>query len=155
MAQYSIGQIEKITGVKPHVLRYWEEVIPSFTPRKEMSGRRIYSQKDLEIILRLKEEDFKDLAYTYLAYLSPIQFKRCFRCKKWIRNKNNSNELCKECREQQPEEKDMIKTGNCIDCGREFYVDVRNMTKCRCDECQHEENKRIKREWWNKNKGKV
>ncbi|MDY5811387.1 MAG: MerR family transcriptional regulator [Treponema sp.] len=54
MAQYSIGQIEKITGVKPHVLRYWEEVIPSFTPRKEMSGRRIYSQKDLEIILRLK-----------------------------------------------------------------------------------------------------
>ena len=35
-------------------MRYWEEVIPSFTPRKEMSGRRIYSQKDLEIILRLK-----------------------------------------------------------------------------------------------------
>ena len=54
MAQYSIGQIEKISGVKSHVLRYWEEVIPSITPKKEMSGRRIYSQKDLEIILRLK-----------------------------------------------------------------------------------------------------
>ena len=54
MAQYSIGQIEKISGVKSHVLRYWEEVIPSITPTKEMSGRRIYSQKDLEIILRLK-----------------------------------------------------------------------------------------------------
>lgn len=54
MAQYSIGQIEKISGVKSHILRYWEEVIPSITPKKEMSGRRIYSHKDLEIILRLK-----------------------------------------------------------------------------------------------------
>ncbi|MCQ2248560.1 MAG: MerR family transcriptional regulator [Treponema sp.] len=51
---YTIGQIEKITGVKAHVLRYWEEVIPSFAPRKELSGRRDYSAKDLEIILRLK-----------------------------------------------------------------------------------------------------
>ncbi|WP_407398414.1 MerR family transcriptional regulator [Treponema sp.] len=54
MAQYSIGQIEKISGVKSHILRYWEEVIPSITPKKEMSGRRVYSHKDLEIILRLK-----------------------------------------------------------------------------------------------------
>lgn len=97
-----------------------------------------------EVVLRLKEEDFKDLAYTYLAYLNPGQFKRCFRCKKWIRNKNKGNQLCKECREQQPEEKDMIKTGNCIDCGKEFYVDVRNMTKCRCDECQSIKDKEMK-----------
>lgn len=54
MAQYSIGQVEKISGVKAHVLRYWEEVIPSITPRKDMSGRRVYSYRDLEIILRLK-----------------------------------------------------------------------------------------------------
>lgn len=101
---------------------------------------------DDEVILRLKEEDFKDLAYTYLAFLNPRQFKRCFRCKKWIRHKNNGNELCKECREQQLEEKDMIKTGNCIDCGKEFYVDVRNMTKCRCDGCQKEHRKEWDRE---------
>ena len=100
-----------------------------------------------KVVLRLKEEDFKDLAYTYLAYLNPRQFKRCFRCKKWIRNKNKGNELCKECREQQPEEKDMIKTGNCIDCGKEFYVDVRNMTKCRCDNCQREFDKIYHREY--------
>lgn len=54
MAQYSIGQVEKITGIKPHVLRYWEEVIPGFSPRKDFSGRRVYSQKDVEIILRMK-----------------------------------------------------------------------------------------------------
>ena len=54
MAQYSIGQVEKITGVKPHVLRYWEEIVPGFAPRKDYSGRRIYSQRDVEIVLRLK-----------------------------------------------------------------------------------------------------
>ncbi len=54
MAQYSIGQVEKITGVKSHVLRYWEEVVPSFSPRKDYSGRRVYSQRDVEIIMRLK-----------------------------------------------------------------------------------------------------
>lgn len=105
-----------------------------------------------QIVLRLNEGDFKDLAYTYLAYLNPNQFKRCFRCKKWIRNKGKGNQLCKDCRDPQSEEKDMIKTKICIDCGNEFYVDVRNMTKCRCDDCQHEETKRIKREWWNNNR---
>lgn len=51
---YSIGQIEKITGVKPHVLRYWEEQIPSFSPKKTIGGRRTYSQRDLELIQRLR-----------------------------------------------------------------------------------------------------
>lgn len=32
---YTIGEIEEITGVKAHILRYWEEVIPGFAPQKE------------------------------------------------------------------------------------------------------------------------
>ena len=51
---YSIGQIEEITGVKAHVLRYWEEVIPGFAPQKDIGGRRIYSQRELELVMRLK-----------------------------------------------------------------------------------------------------
>lgn len=51
---YSIGQIEELTGVKAHVLRYWEEVIPGFAPQKDIGGRRIYSQRELELIMRLK-----------------------------------------------------------------------------------------------------
>mgnify|MGYP003540823139 FL=1 len=51
---YTIGQIEDLTGVKAHVLRYWEEVVPCFTPRKDMSGRRLYSQREVDLILRLK-----------------------------------------------------------------------------------------------------
>ncbi|MBO7123962.1 MAG: MerR family transcriptional regulator [Treponema sp.] len=51
---YTIGQVEEITGVKQHVLRYWEEVIPGFAPKKDFGGRRLYSQKDMETVLRLK-----------------------------------------------------------------------------------------------------
>ncbi len=50
---YSIGQIEDLTGVKAHVLRYWEEVIPGFAPQKDLGGRRVYSDRELELVLRL------------------------------------------------------------------------------------------------------
>ena len=51
---YSIGEVEELTGIKAHVLRYWEEVIPGFTPQKDMGGRRTYTQREVEIIFRLK-----------------------------------------------------------------------------------------------------
>lgn len=51
---YTIGQIEELTGVKAHILRYWEEVIPGFNPQKNMGGRRLYSQRELELIFRIK-----------------------------------------------------------------------------------------------------
>lgn len=54
MASYSIGEVEQLTGIKPYVLRYWEEVIPCFAPKKDIGGRRIYSQREIDIILRLK-----------------------------------------------------------------------------------------------------
>ncbi|MCH5291082.1 MAG: MerR family transcriptional regulator [Treponema sp.] len=54
MAQYSIGEVEQLTGIKPYVLRYWEEVIPCFAPQKDISGRRIYTQREIDIIRRLK-----------------------------------------------------------------------------------------------------
>ena len=54
MASFSIGEVEELTGIKSHVLRYWEEIIPSLSPQKDFSGRRIYSSRDLQIIFRLK-----------------------------------------------------------------------------------------------------
>lgn len=53
MANYSIGQVEELTGIKSHVLRYWEEVIPGFAPQKDFGGRRVYSQKEVDMINRL------------------------------------------------------------------------------------------------------
>ena len=54
MAKYLIGEVVKITGVKAHVLRYWESVIPGFSPKKDYRGKRLYSQRELELIMRLK-----------------------------------------------------------------------------------------------------
>ncbi|MCR5763020.1 MAG: MerR family transcriptional regulator [Treponema sp.] len=54
MAKYLIGEVEKITGVKAHVLRHWESVIPGFSPKKDYRGKRIYSQRELELIMRFK-----------------------------------------------------------------------------------------------------
>lgn len=52
--EYTIGQVEELTGVKPHILRYWEDVVPGFTPQKDLTGRRFYTQHEVELIFRLK-----------------------------------------------------------------------------------------------------
>lgn len=51
---YTIGEVEEISGVKANVLRYWETVIPGFAPHKDLGGWRIYTERELDIILRLK-----------------------------------------------------------------------------------------------------
>ena len=55
MANFSIGEVEDLTGIKSHILRYWEEVIPSLAPKKDIGGRRSYSARDLQTIFRLKK----------------------------------------------------------------------------------------------------
>lgn len=54
MATFSISEVEELTGVKQHVLRYWEEAIPGFSVQKNIGGRRTYTQNDVDMILRLK-----------------------------------------------------------------------------------------------------
>ena len=54
MAEYSIGEVERLAGIKAHALRYWEEVVPLIRPRKDEQGRRFYSPRDVELILRVK-----------------------------------------------------------------------------------------------------
>lgn len=52
---FRIGDVAEITGVKPHVLRYWETEFPSIAPKKGSSGQRIYRRKDVELILDIRE----------------------------------------------------------------------------------------------------
>lgn len=51
---YTIGEVSSLAGVKPHVLRYWETQFPDLTPTKNKAGKRLYTEKDLEVVLRLK-----------------------------------------------------------------------------------------------------
>ena len=104
-----------------------------------------------EVVMNLGENDYKELAYAYLNYKNG-GYKYCKGCGKLFKmHKNAPGRLyCKDC--SQKEESNRFKIMQCIDCGEDFMVDIRNMNKCRCDGCQYEENKRIKREWWHKNK---
>jgi len=54
VAEYTIGEVEGLTGLKAHVLRYWEESVPFIRPRKDDRGRRVYSSRDVELITRVK-----------------------------------------------------------------------------------------------------
>jgi len=51
---YRIGEVGRITGVKPHVLRYWESEFKEIKPKKSRSLQRLYRRKDLELILQIK-----------------------------------------------------------------------------------------------------
>jgi DNA-binding transcriptional MerR regulator len=51
---YGIRDLERILKVKIHVLRYWEREIPLVQPQKDMAGKLRYSDRDLQIFLRLK-----------------------------------------------------------------------------------------------------
>ncbi|MCD6099181.1 MAG: MerR family transcriptional regulator [Candidatus Marinimicrobia bacterium] len=51
---YSIGEVSKITGLKPHVLRYWESEFPMLSPMKNRAGNRVYREKELKLIQYIK-----------------------------------------------------------------------------------------------------
>lgn len=51
---FRIGEVAKITGLKPYVLRYWETEFPMIRPGKSKSKQRVYQRKDIEIILMIE-----------------------------------------------------------------------------------------------------
>ncbi len=52
---YRIGEVSQIVGVQPHVLRYWESEFRSIRPQKSQKGQRIYSRRDVEKLMRVKD----------------------------------------------------------------------------------------------------
>src|SRR6185295_10729651 len=52
---YRIGEVSEIVGVQPHVLRYWETEFRSIRPQKSSKGQRVYSRRDVEKLLRVKD----------------------------------------------------------------------------------------------------
>jgi DNA-binding transcriptional MerR regulator len=52
---YRIGDVTEITGIKPHILRYWEAEFSGLRPRKNRAGQRIYERRDVELVLEIKK----------------------------------------------------------------------------------------------------
>ena len=53
-AYYSIGEVCDLTGLKPHVLRYWETQFNVLSPTKNRAGNRVYRPKEIELVLLVK-----------------------------------------------------------------------------------------------------
>lgn len=47
---YSIKEVSEMTGIAPHILRYWETQFPFLKIKRDLTGRRIYSDKDIDKI---------------------------------------------------------------------------------------------------------
>ena len=52
---YSISEVSRITDLEQYVLRYWETEFEQLTPAKNSSGNRIYTNKDIKLILQIKK----------------------------------------------------------------------------------------------------
>jgi len=53
-ALYRVGEVSHLVDVDPYVLRYWEKMFPQLKPKKDETGQRVYTQSDINIVLRIK-----------------------------------------------------------------------------------------------------
>lgn len=51
---FRIGEVAKLAGIKPYVLRFWESEFSSLGPKKSGTGHRLYRRKDVELVLEIK-----------------------------------------------------------------------------------------------------
>lgn len=60
---YSISEVSKITEMEQYVLRYWETEFEELKPQKNRAGNRIYTNKDIQVIIQIKNL-LRDKKYT-------------------------------------------------------------------------------------------
>jgi len=52
---YSISEVSKLTDLEQYILRYWESEFEQLKPSKNRAGNRIYTNKDITLILKIKK----------------------------------------------------------------------------------------------------
>ena len=57
---YKSGEVSGLADIEPHVLRYWESEFQFLKPRKNKTGQRVYTRKDLELVLKIKNLLYKE-----------------------------------------------------------------------------------------------
>lgn len=69
---YKIGEVSRITGLEPYVLRYWETEFPMLRPKKNSGGQRVYLRKDIDLVLKIKQMLHHE-GYTILGARKKLQ----------------------------------------------------------------------------------
>src|SRR5260221_10347592 len=57
---FTIGEVSDLCGVKPHVLRYWEQEFPQLRPIKRRGNRRFYQKEDILLIRQIRKLLYED-----------------------------------------------------------------------------------------------
>ena len=57
---FKIGEVAGITKVKPYILRYWESEFKIISPKKSSTMQRVYSRRDVELIIEIKKLLYKE-----------------------------------------------------------------------------------------------
>ena len=57
---FTIGEVSELCGVKPHVLRYWEQEFPQLKPVKRRGNRRYYQRHEVELIREIRRLLYQD-----------------------------------------------------------------------------------------------
>ena len=104
-----------------------------------------FVDNDSETVMELNEDNYKELAYTYLNYKSG-GYRRCRGCGRLFKvHKRSCTQLyCKGC--SQKEEVSEFKIVQCVDCGNEVVVNKFDTETCRCEECYKEYRRKYKAE---------
>ena len=51
---FRVGEVSRLVGLEPYVLRFWETEFPAILPKKSGRGHRLYRRKDVELFLQIK-----------------------------------------------------------------------------------------------------
>ncbi|MFZ3071663.1 MAG: MerR family transcriptional regulator [Thermodesulfobacteriota bacterium] len=57
---FKIGEVARVTKIKPYILRYWESEFNIISPDKSRGNQRIYKRKDVELIIYIKNLLYRD-----------------------------------------------------------------------------------------------
>ncbi|HEX6334270.1 MAG TPA: MerR family transcriptional regulator, partial [Flavisolibacter sp.] len=76
MQEFSIRDIEHLTGIRSHTLRIWEQRYSFFKPKRKESLRRTYDNEDLKQLLRVSFLYHKGWKISRIASLTPEQVSR-------------------------------------------------------------------------------
>lgn len=57
---FRIGEVAALAGVPAYVLRYWQTEFPHLQPKKSGSGQRLYRQREVELVLRIRDLLYRD-----------------------------------------------------------------------------------------------
>ncbi len=57
---FKIGEVARLLGVRPYVLRYWQSEFKEIAPVKSRTNQRLYRKRDLEILLQIKQLLYQD-----------------------------------------------------------------------------------------------